>query len=248
MTADFDGGKDSDSLSGSAGSEVLFSGNTGNDTLVGGDGPDALLALGKGGDTIDAQAGNDQLVTNDPCQGHVMIGGPGQDVAGFARTFPPQSVNANWGINAYLGDPMGNPADINSSYYGHARLLGMDGTGNAFVGNAFTYVAASSEILEGTMKKDILVGNDSPNTLWGRKMDDRLFGAGGADILRGDPGNDELRGSTGADRLQGGVGFDHLFAADGRADTELDCGPAPGSPDGGVIDSSDPVDPPGHNC
>jgi Ca2+-binding RTX toxin-like protein len=248
MTADFDGGNGNDSLTGSTGSEVLFSGNTGTDALQGGDGGDALLALGSGGDSLDAGPGNDQLVTNDPCQGHIFRGGTGQDVAGFARTNPPTSVNANWGINAQLGNPMGNPADINSTYYGHARLLGMDGTGNACAGATFTYVAADNEILEGTMKKDTLVGNDSPNTLWGRKMDDQLFGAGGDDILRGDEGNDTLSGSTGADRFQGGTGFDHLNAADGRADTELDCGPTPGTPDGGVIDSKDPVDPPGNNC
>jgi Ca2+-binding RTX toxin-like protein len=248
MTADFDGGNDNDSLTGSSGSEVLFSGNTGADALNGGDGPDALLALGRGGDTLDAGAGNDQLVTNDPCQGHVFLGGADQDVAGFARTNPPTSVNANWGINAYMGDPMGNPADINSSYYGHARLLGRDGTGNACAGGAFTWIGANSEILEGTMKKDTLIGNDSPNTIWGRMMDDELFGGGGDDILRGDEGNDALSGSTGADRFEGGTGFDHLRAADGRADTELNCGPSPGPTDGGAIDSSDPVDPPGVNC
>ena len=167
-TADFDGGDDNDSLTGSNGSEVLFSGNTGADALNGGDGPDALLALGRGGDTLDAGPGNDQLVTNDPCQRHVFIGGRDQDVAGFARTNPAQSVNGNWGINAYLGDPNGNPANLGGNWYGHARLLDRGGTGNACAGGAFTYVGADNEILEGTLKQDVLIGNDVANTLWGR--------------------------------------------------------------------------------
>ncbi len=245
MTADLDGGNDNDSVTGSGGSEVLFSGTTGTDTLNGGDGADALLALGSGGDRLDAGAGNDQLVTNDPCQGHVFLGGADQDVAGFARTNPDQAVNGNWGINAYMGDPNGNPANLGGNWYGHARLLDRGGTGNACAGGTFTYIGANNEILEGTLKQDVLIGNDVANTLWGRPGDDELFGNGGDDILRGDDGADRLRGDVGRDRFQGGDGFDHLFALDGLADIELDCG---NGPNGGVVESRDSIDPAATGC
>ena len=114
------------------------------------------------------------------------------DVAGFARTNPDQSVNGNWGINAYMGDPNGNPANLSGNWYGHVRLLDRGGTGNACANGTFTYIGANNEILEGTLKQDVLVGNDIANTLWGRPGDDELFGNGGDDVLRGDDGADRL--------------------------------------------------------
>ena len=85
MTTLMDGGPGNDVLDGTSGDDILFSGQSGNDVLNGGDGSDALLALGTGGDKLNGGNGNDQLVSDDVCQGHDYSGGPGFDIAGFAR-------------------------------------------------------------------------------------------------------------------------------------------------------------------
>jgi Ca2+-binding RTX toxin-like protein len=210
VTTDLDGGDDSDTITGSAGSETIFSGNSGSDELHGGDGGDALLALGTGGDLVYAEAGNDQLATSDPCQGHVYRGGPDQDVAGFART--------TTAVNASLGNPAGDPSTVGSSWYGPAFTRAPEGN-NSCPGGAVTWVGADSEILEGTNHGDVLTGNGDANSLWARAGDDRVEGLAGDDnVLAGDgadlvfagAGTDDVKGGNGEDRLHGEEGEDTL--------------------------------------
>ncbi|HXE45996.1 MAG TPA: hypothetical protein VN635_12470 [Conexibacter sp.] len=206
VTTDLDGGDGSDTITGSAGSENLYSGNAGSDVLRGGDGSDALIAEGTGGDFLYGEGGNDQLVTTDPCQGHVFSGGSGTDIAGFARTVPA----GVWGISATLGDPAGNAEELGSSFYGAAYLLGEGGSGNACPGGVQSYVGGDDEILEGTIKNDLLVGNEAADTIWGRDGDDRIWGMGGDDAIEGHPGDDTIYGGTGNDTINGNDGNDTL--------------------------------------
>jgi len=211
MTTDLDGGEDSDTITGSAGSETLYSGSSGNDVLHGGAEGDALLALGSGGDRLYAEEGNDQIATSEPCEGHVYRGGEGQDVAGFARTTSP--------VNATLGNPAGDPATIGSSWYGAAFVRAPEGN-NACPGGAVTWVGADNEILEGTNHDDVLTGNGNDNTFWARRGDDRVSAGAGNDIVDGNDGVDTVFGEAGADTIDGGDGADRLHGEEGEDDIE----------------------------
>ena len=213
VTTDLDGGDGSDTITGSEGSENLYSGNSGSDVLRGGEGSDALIAEGTGGDHLYGEGGNDQLVTTNPCQGHVYSGGSGEDIAGFARTVPGEGEvpgAGEYGINATLGDPNGNPAELNSSFYGSAYILGEGGVGNICPGGVHTYVGGDNEILEGTKKWDVLTGNEADNTIWGRQGNDTIWGLGGNDLIEGHEGDDTVYGGTGEDTINGNEGDDTL--------------------------------------
>jgi Ca2+-binding RTX toxin-like protein len=99
---------------------------------------------------------------------------------------------------------------------------------------------------------DLLTENDPgrvPATLRGGKGGDGLFGSvggdalvggGGNDVLVGRGGNDELFGGRGSDLLSGGPGLDRLFAADGRRDRGLSCGPGSNRRERAKVDRLDP--------
>ncbi|HKG39079.1 MAG TPA: calcium-binding protein [Conexibacter sp.] len=212
MTTDLDGGDDSDTITGSAGSETLVSGQSGSDVLHGGAEGDALLALGTGGDQLFGEEGNDQLATGEPCEGHVYRGGPDQDVAGFART-------TGSGVTASLGDPNGNPATVGSSWYGAAYRAREDGS-NRCEGATRTWVGADNEILEGTNQNDFLTGNQNDNTLWLREGVDRAHAGAGNDIVEGNSGADTVFGEAGRDVITGGPGSDRLHGEEGEDDIE----------------------------
>jgi Ca2+-binding RTX toxin-like protein len=212
MTTDLDGGDDSDTITGSPGSDTLVSGNSGSDVLHGGGEGDALLALGTGGDQLYGEEGNDQLATGEPCAGHVYRGGEGQDVAGFART-------TTSGVTASLGNPNGDPATVGSSWYGAAYRHREDG-GNACAGGAVTWVGADNEILEGTNQDDFLFGNQNENTIWARDGVDRVHAGAGDDIVDGNGGADTVFGEAGRDVITGGPGPDRLHGEEGEDDIE----------------------------
>jgi Ca2+-binding RTX toxin-like protein len=178
MTTVLDGGPGSDVLDGSPGDDLLLSGESGSDTLRGGGGSDALLAVGSGGDTLDGGPGNDQFVTSDVCQGHVYQGGPGFDIAGFARyAWAPRN-----GVRATLGGIATDPARKDC---------------------APTRIGNDLEILEGSSGPDELFGTNGKDPLIiGREGDDVIHGMGGADTISGDGGNDTLYGDGGYDTLE----------------------------------------------
>jgi Ca2+-binding RTX toxin-like protein len=209
-TVDLDGGDGTDAITGGGGDETLYSGASGADTLDGNGGEDALIAEGTGGDHLFGGPGDDQLVTTDPCQAHTFRGGPGTDIAGFARTTQGRSPELP-GIHAQLG--------------GVAYKLAARYSGNACGGGAQTSVYADNEILEGTRNSDELVGSDGEDTIWGRQGDDTISGLRRDDRLEGMEGDDTIAGGAGVDILLGGGGGDRLHARDGRRDARVDCGP-----------------------
>jgi serralysin len=171
-----DGGPGSDVLDGTPGDDVHFSGQSGQDTLNGGDGSDALLGLGTGGDRLNGGGGNDQLVTDDVCQGHDYDGGPGYDIAGFAR------YKYKSGVTATLG---GTAFDRSRGNCSASKL------------------ASDLEILEGSSGSDELTGTNGKDALiLGRGGDDVINGMGGADTIDGGSGNDMLLGGAGFDTLE----------------------------------------------
>lgn len=244
-TSHVSGGAGDDTLIGGEGEDVLFSGPNGRDTLTGNGGDDALLSespamdpatrgerYAGGADTLDGGPGNDQLVSDYPCGGHFFIGGPGIDIAGFRRstgTRPPF-----YGINAQLG----GPAAVRQTFHGRAfnpARCALDPWG--------THIAGDLEVLEGADGDDNLFGNDQNNIIWAWGGRDTVLGYGGNDHLYGHEGDDEIYGGDGRDVLRGGGGFDRLFARDGVADQEIDCGEG-----GGRIETLDRNDPPAVRC
>jgi Ca2+-binding RTX toxin-like protein len=229
LTAHLDGGEGDDLLLGADGEDVLFSGRSGKDRLFGGAGDDALIsetyredthqAFGGGSDKLFGEAGDDQLVSDYPCGGHDYHGGPGFDIAGFAR----------------VGD---RPI--------HARMSGKAILSGVCDLSAGTSIASDLEVLEGSKGNDVLIGDEHANVLWGRQGNDTLFGMGGDDVLAGHEGNDEIRGGSGRDTMRGGSGFDRIYAAAGSGndvDAIISCGVG-----GGVVKSSEPGDPKPIQC
>jgi Ca2+-binding RTX toxin-like protein len=178
MTTVMDGGPENDTLDGTPVDDILFSGQSGNDVLNGGDGSDALLGLGTGGDRLNGGNGNDQLVTDDVCQGHDYNGGPGFDIAGFARyKYAPKN-----GVKATLGGTASDP-DRGNCIPSH---LGND-----------------LEILEGSDGPDVLTGTNGKDPLiLGRGGNDTIHGMGGADDVDGGSGIDSIYGDGGFDTLE----------------------------------------------
>jgi Ca2+-binding RTX toxin-like protein len=178
MSTLIDGGPGNDTLDGTSGDDVLFSGQSGNDVLNGGDGSDALLALGTGGDKLNGGNGNDQLVSDDVCQGHDYNGGPGFDIAGFARyKFAPKN-----GVKATLGGTASDPDRGNCTP---------------------SHLDNDLEILEGSEGPDILTGTNGKDPLiLGRGGNDVIHGMGGADDIDGGDGIDSIYGDGGFDTLE----------------------------------------------
>ena len=97
---------------------------------------------------LEGGPGNDQMVTENPCDGHVFDGGTGAaDVAGFGRTYYDAVV-------ARLG--------------GTAVKRG--------VKNCAPTTIAKSEVLEGTRFNDILYARRNKDLLIGREGSDKCVG------------------------------------------------------------------------
>lgn len=214
FTAHMDGGEGDDHLVGAGGVDVLFSGRSGRDVLDGAGNDDALIsesygddrarsgaAYQGGADLLLGRGGNDQLVSDYPCGGHRFSGGPGVDIAGFAR------VGAR-SIHAQLGGPVA--AADRSPFHGKAFLPGV-----CNVDTHGTTLDPDLEILEGSKGNDKLLGDDRRNVIWGRQGNDVIRGLGGDDVLLGHDGNDRIWGGDGDDVIVGGGGNDQVNGGPG---------------------------------
>ena len=76
--------------------------------------------------------------------------------------------------------------------------------------------------------RDYVQGASGNDTMLGAGGDDRLYGGPGDDLIEGGPGDDYLEGEEGRDDMRGGMGSNSIDAADGIADTLVDCGGPPG--------------------
>lgn len=209
--AHISGGTGNDHLIGGDEQDVLFTGPDGSDWLEGMDGDDALISeshhIGDdwkdenrpevskyhdGADRLDGGAGNDQLVSDYVCGGHRYIGGPGHDIAGFARSGKP----AIW---AQLGGPTSQAHQ--TQWYGFAANMDLCGSVHAAWTTWKTGDAADLEVLEASDGPDHLWGTDGPDTIWSR---------GGGDHVWGFDGDDEILAADGRDVVDGGEGDNHI--------------------------------------
>ncbi len=139
-----------------------------------------------GADELRGGPGDDQLVTDYPCGGHVNSGGGGKDIAGFARS-------GRFDLVAQLA----GKATIEKAFHGMAYNPQLCGLGKA------TKFEDDLEILEAADGDDELWGNDAPNVIWGREGDDHLHGLAGNDVLEGLLGQDKVWGGAGDDVITG---------------------------------------------
>ncbi|CAN5813005.1 hypothetical protein BH09MYX1_BH09MYX1_35400 [soil metagenome] len=140
-----------------------------------------------GSDELYGGPGDDQLVTDYPCGKHKNSGGPGKDIAGFARS-------GRFDLNAQLA----GAASVDTAFHGKAYNPQLCGVAYA------TMFLDSLEILEAADGDDTLYGNNDDNVIWGREGDDHIHGLEGDDILAGLLGNDTLYGGGGNDVFTGG--------------------------------------------
>jgi len=209
------GGTGNDHLIGGDEADVLFTGPDGTDWLEGGDGDDALLSeshhIGPqwkngdrpevadykdGADRLDGGPGNDQLVSDYVCGGHRYIGGPGFDIAGFARS-------GNHPIHAQLGGQ--TEAAHQTQWYGFAANMDLCGSKQSAWTSWKTGAGADLEVLE---------ASDGPDHLWGTDGNDTIWGRGGGDHIWGFDGNDEILGADGRDVIDPGAGHDDVHVGD----------------------------------
>jgi Ca2+-binding RTX toxin-like protein len=139
-------------------------------------------------------------VVDYPCAGHTMIGGPGYDVAGFARSVVP--------IRAKIGGAVTFPI-------GRCTV----GTNGA--------VRSDNEVLEGTPRADFLIGSSRDDVIWGRGGNDTITGLGGADTLLGFAGRDRIlaRDHTRDLLIRCGAGKDRGAQRDRIDPDPVSCGP-----------------------
>jgi Ca2+-binding RTX toxin-like protein len=159
-----DGGPGRDSLRGGPGRDTLYGGDDADpDRLAGGGGDDALFGVNtdhprrpSGAAIMLGGGGDDLLIGGQPCEGDLFAGGPGRfDSASFARVRNPGTV-----VRAQIGGRVLDP-----------------GIGGCAGGR----ITGSTEKIEGSTGRDILLGSPGADVLLGRGGPDRLDGRGGED-------------------------------------------------------------------
>ena len=171
-----DGGAGSDWLRGGPGRDTLYAGDDSDpDQLAGGGGDDALFGVNilhprrpSGAATLLGGGGDDLLVGGQPCDGDLFRGGGGRfDSASFARV-----RNGGTTVRAKIGGPVVDP-DVPGCTGGR--------------------IAGSTEKIEGSTGRDVLIGSPGGDVLLGRGARDLLDGRGGRDRCIGGNGGDSAQ-------------------------------------------------------
>ena len=187
-------------LSGSAGADVLLDG-AGDDRMTGGAGADLFVMAADGTrDTItDFQIGVDRV-----------------DVSAWEGLYSTLQIEVR---------PQTNGADIR---YGDERLILRTANGSSldlqdFLDTDVLGIARlappedrlqNQPLRSGTTEGDLMEGGAQANTLRGLGGNDQIFGMAGNDRLEGGDGSDVLWGGAGRDTLEGGAGHDRLVGGD----------------------------------
>lgn len=205
-----DGGPGDDHLIGGDEQDIFFTGVDGRDWLEGSGGDDALISESHhtarwadgdrprwsdyhdGADTLDGGAGNDQLVVDYVCGGHRYLGGPGNDIAGFARS----GTHDIWA-------QLGGPAPNRTQWWGFAANMDLCGDHPAAWTSWKRGEDADLETLEASDGNDHLWGDSRSDTIWGRGGADHIDGEGGRDTILGADGNDTIVAHPGDDISDG---------------------------------------------
>lgn len=227
-------------LSGTDGSDILFSGIPGLGTLLAtpgaasGKGGNDLVFGGNGLDVIDGGAGNDviygdTLVLSELLglgDADILLGGDGNDKL-FGQTGNDSLLGGNGNDSLYGG--IGNDLLVDTA--GNDLFDGGAGTDTAVFASTTTDLitvnlttGVATGALIGTDKlvsiENVTIASVGGSVLTGSAVGNVLTGSLGADQISGQGGNDTLKGGFGADLLSGDAGSDLLVY--GRTATLLD--------------------------
>jgi hypothetical protein len=226
-----------DTILGQSGRDEIRGGN-GNDNVDGSDGDDFLVDGGDNDDNVKGDSGNDRVSGGDGDDD--VLGGTGDDdVSGGDDNDQVQGEGGNDVLDG------GDGKDRMFGQAGRDRMTGgpkkdtlnggaEDDWINGGPGNDLLQGEAAEDLMYGDEGDDELAGGTFQDNLYGGFGDDRIFGEAGSDNLWGERGDDKLYGGPGQDFLIGGVGEDDLYggdggdvieSADGRKETNIDCGP-----------------------
>jgi Ca2+-binding RTX toxin-like protein len=216
------------SLSGLAGSDLLYGGD-GNDTIDGGADADTLfggndkdvLLGGTGDDLIDGGQGDDSIAGGFGNDG--IEGGEGNDTVfwstGDGNDVVYDSGNSNGDILILNGV---NQADAKVSVVngfvvltiksGETVTLGSNDFFTTTPGVAGVDIVrfADGDVTRDALYKLALIGGGGNDAITGSWRDDTITGAGGDDTLAGGDGNDTIDGGVGSDLIYGGTGKDTI--------------------------------------
>lgn len=188
------------SVTGTEGSDNLYSDATRNSLMKAGGGNDSLFAIGSGSHTMVGGAGNDTyyLKTGSETIVEDANGGTDQVVSSANHTLAANVENLRMEGAATIGT--GNALDNR-----------IQGSGN----NDTISGLGGNDVLQGEGGNDSLIGGDGADTLYAGAGDDTVTGDAGADIVSGGAGNDSLAGGAGNDSLQGDGGADTMSGGAG---------------------------------
>ncbi len=207
------GGNDVINASAVTNSSVVIDAGDGDDTVIGSSGGDLIYA-GGGSDSINAGSGNDTIFTQHGDD--TVLGGDGDDeyviVPGSDTTL--SELNST-GIDT-----------INFSYANYGIILDLrlndgvlrpvDTDGNELA------ISGTFEVVDGSLKGDLLTTATDSSTLFGNAGDDSLVAAGGTNItIFGNEGNDSLLASAGSNITLFGNEGDDILAAAGATDVTI---------------------------
>ncbi|QDX80628.1 hypothetical protein B9N43_04830 [Denitratisoma sp. DHT3] len=197
-----DGGAGNDTITGSAGDDIII-GGAGYDTLAGGAGDDVFQITGSNAeyDSVNGGAGYDRV-----------LGGAGDDVFRFYQFTGEKTVekiDGGAGVNVIAGSSYGDTLDFSESeLIGIAQIDG--GAGNDSMAGS-----SGDDFIHGGVGDDTLYSGLGHDFLFGNEGNDRLYGQGGTSLLAGGSGNDTLSGSSANEMLVGGIGNDILSTGAG---------------------------------
>jgi len=214
-----DSGDAGDTLLGLAGDDHLI-GDTGNNTLDGGTGAD-LLQGGQGDDTFNLTADStwsgSYVAHNVQTGENVSLSGKNQftdHIAGgegndtLVGTDQNDAIFLDDGISANHADASGARIESVENFQLGAGDDILDMTSNQ-------YIYTTDMNVDGGSGNDTIWAGSGDDTIDGGIGSDSIDGGAGDDTLHGGDGDDELEGSSGNDTLYGGAGNDEIEGGSG---------------------------------
>ncbi len=218
-----DGGDQSDTVYGGAGNDSI-DGGAHDDTLYGGDGND-IMRGGHGTDTLIGGDGDDTFVMegrSDRDADDVLEGGAGTDtvMAGndgdlyfndFSADNSIEVVDGGNSASQIRGDSSSNTLDFSETQLNNISRI------DAGQGDDTVIGSAGDDSIYGGNHDDLLMGGAGNDSIDGGAHDDTLDGGAGDDILAGGHGNDLFifRLGEGNDQISGGDGWTDTVRVEG---------------------------------
>lgn len=239
-------GPSSNSISGTAGGDVLAGGST-TTAIFGNDGNDTLTG-GSVGDEIEGGNGADNITV----LGGSALGGAGNDNLAAATASPSVTLYGNLDndtLNGSAGTDRLDGGPGNDFLHGRGdddQLDAQAGADTVYGGQGIDVLIGGdgNDFVSGDLGNDNVLGGGGDDAIYGQAGHDALSGGGGRDVIDGGDGDDFIRGGAMADNLRGGAGAD-TFAIDYKGGDWFGVTDSywtrSGSPPGGYVQEVDTI-------